>query len=129
MSKAAKAKEEESKEEEKPKTAEAPPRAERYEKQEKGEKHEKHEKHEKQEKHEKEAPEKHEKHEKTEIGIWGSIIAGILVVALGVVIFLVRWHGIPELWWPIFLVMVGIAIIVYAIIATSAMRRSPQPPA
>jgi hypothetical protein len=109
-------------EEEKPKAPEAPPRTERGEKQEKYEKHEKHEKHEKGE------PEKGEKHEKTEIGIMGSILAGILIIVFGLLIFFARVYGFQELWWPIFVICIGIAIIAYAIIASSSRRRSPAPP-
>lgn len=116
-----KTKEEEPKEEQ-PKTPVAPSRTERYEKQEKGEKHEKHEK------HEKKSPEKSEKHEKRGIGIWGSVLAGVLLVILGMTVFLADWYKVSIPWWPVGLISVGIIIIVYAVIATSAMRRSPQPP-
>jgi F0F1-type ATP synthase assembly protein I len=118
-----KTKEEEPKEEEQPKTPVAPSRTERNEKQEKDEKHEKHEK------HEKESPEKGEKHEKRGIGIWGSVLAGVLLVILGMTVFLADWYKVSIPWWPVFLIFVGIMIIVYAVIATSAMRRSPRPPA
>ena len=131
MSKASsKAKEEEpKKEEEKPKAPEAPPRAERYEKQEKGEKHEKQEKGEKQEKHEKEAPEKSEKHEKRGVGILGSVIVGTLLVIFGIIILLINTANIPSnLGWPIFLVIVGVAVILYVLFAASTMRRNPSPP-
>ena len=118
---------EEEKPKEEPQTVPAPPSSpprERYEKQEKGEKHEK------QEKHEKEGPEKGEKHEKRGMGIWGPILAGILLIAFGIIIFLANWYGVPNyLWWPIFLVILGIAVIIYAIFATSMMRRNPSPPA
>lgn len=123
MSKASsKAKEEEPKEEEQPKTPAAPPKTERYEKQEKGEKHEK------QEKHEKESPEKGEKHEKRGVGVWGAVLAGLLLVILGTLVFLVNWYNVSFPWWPVFLILVGVIIIVYAVIATSTMRRSPSPP-
>lgn len=102
-----------------------PPRTERYEKQEKDEKHEKHEK---QEKQEKEVSEKSEKHEKKGLGIWGSVLAGILLVVFGIIILLAEWYGVPSwLWWPIFLIMAGIAVVIYVIVATVAMRRSPPP--
>jgi uncharacterized membrane protein len=124
----AKAKEEEkSKEEEQPQTTQAPPppRTERYEKQEKGEKHEKQEK---QEKHEKETPGKSEKHEKRGWGVWGLVFAGTLLVAFGIIIFLANWYSVPSrLWWPLFLIIAGIAVIIYVIIATTAMHRSPLP--
>ena len=58
----------------------------------------------------------------------GSMIAGALLVVIGVIIFLAEWYNVSVPWWPIFLVLVGIAIIVYAVIATSAKRRSPAPP-
>jgi cation transport ATPase len=114
------------KEEETPKTSETQPRAERYEKQEKGEKHEKNER---QEKHEKGTPEKYEKHEKRGVGILGSVIAGILLVVFGVLILLINTYNISaDLGWPIFLVIVGIAVILYVIFAASTMRRNPSPP-
>ena len=116
---------EESKPKEEPKTSEAPPRARRDEKQ---EKYEKHEKGEKQEKHEKGEHEKGEKHEKSGIGVMGSMIAGVLIIAFGVIIFLARWYSVPELGWPIFLVIAGIAIILFALFALTARRRSPAPP-
>jgi F0F1-type ATP synthase assembly protein I len=113
-----KAKKEQPEEEEKPKAPEAQPQTERYEKHEKGEK---------QEKHEKQAPEKHEKHEKRGMGVTGAIIAGTLLIILGVIILLQIWYpSVP--WWPILLILAGIAIIVYGIMATSAMRKSPRPP-
>jgi len=116
---------EESKPKEEPKTSEAPPRARRDEKQ---EKYEKHEKGEKQEKHEKGEHEKGEKHEKSGIGVMGSMIAGVLIIAFGVIIFLSRWYSVPELGWPIFLVIAGIAIILFALFASTAKRRSPALP-
>lgn len=96
---------------------------------EKQEKSEKHEKREKQEKHEKQQPEKQEKHEKRGMGVWGPILAGVLLIAFGFIIFLANYYSVPDyLWWPIFLVIVGVAVIIYAIFATSMMRRSPTPP-
>jgi F0F1-type ATP synthase assembly protein I len=110
---------------EKPKVLQAQSQPERYEKHEKGEKHEKHEK---QEKQEKQAPEKYEKHEKRGIGFASAIIAGILLIILGVVIFLAILYNVSIPWGPIFLILAGIVIIVYGIMATSARRRSPPPP-
>jgi Flp pilus assembly protein TadB len=118
------AKEEQREEEEKPKILAVRYQAERYEKHEKGEKQEKKEK---QEKHEKQTPEKYEKHEKRGMGVAGAIIAGLLLIILGVIIFL-RILYPSVLWWPIFLILVGIAIIVYGIMVTAAMHRSPKPP-
>jgi len=113
------------KEEAKPKPAEAPPRAERGEKY---EKHEKGEKREKGEKHEKGEYEKGEKHEKRGFGVWGSVIAGLLLIVFGVLAYLVNVYGLQYLWWPIFLIVIGVAIIAYAFVITSARRRSPPPP-
>jgi F0F1-type ATP synthase assembly protein I len=107
---------------EKPKVLQAQSRPERYEKHEKGEKHEKHEKQEKQ------APEKYEKHEKRGIGFASAIIAGILLIILGVVIFLAILYNVSIPWGPIFLILAGIVIIAYGVMATSARRRSPLPP-
>ena len=108
--------------EEKPKVLQAQSQPDRYEKHEKGEKHEKHEKQEKQ------VPEKYEKHEKRGIGFASAIIAGILLIILGVVIFLAILYNISIPWGPIFLILAGIVIIVYGVVATSARRRSPPPP-
>lgn len=107
------------------KASETPSRTERDEKEEKHEKHEKQEKH---EKHEKGEFEKHEKHEKREVGVKGSIIAGLLLIVLGVIVYLVRVYNVSYLWWPLTFIIIGIAIIIYALIATSARRRNPQPP-
>ena len=114
--------------EEKPKVLQAQSQPERYEKHEKGEKHEKYEKQEKHEKHEKQAPEKYEKHEKRGMGVAGAMIVGLVLIILGVIIFLAIWYNISVPAWPVFLIVVGIAIIVYGVMATSARRRSPPPP-
>jgi len=109
-------------------SAPAPPSRERYEKQEKAEKHEKHEKHEKQEKYEKQGYEKGEKHEKRGWGLWGAIFGGILLIFFGFAVFFASYYGVPGwIWWPIFLIIVGIAVLVYFIAATTMTRRSPSP--
>lgn len=92
-----------------------PPRA-RYEKQEKREKEEKHEK-----------GEKTEKHEKRQYGPIGPIIAGIILIALGVFFYLMMTMNFPtQFTWAYFLMIVGIAIILLVIVgALMASRRHP----
>jgi cation transport ATPase len=108
-----------------PASAPAPPQRERYEKQEKREKQEKHEKHEKQEK---QGYEKGEKHEKRGWSIWGSVLGGILLIFFGVAILFADYYSVPSwIWWPIFLIIIGIAIMIYVIAATSMTRRTPRP--
>ena len=56
------------------------------------------------------------------------MIAGVLLIAFGIIIFLANSYGVPSwLWWPVFLIIVGIAVVIYFIIATTAMRRNPKP--
>jgi len=109
----------ESTEEGKPNILAAQSQPERYEKQEKSEKHEK---------QEKQAPEKYEKREKRGAGNAGAIIAGLVLIIVGAVIFVAIWYNISIPWWPIFLILAGIAIIVYGVMATAARHRSPPPP-
>jgi hypothetical protein len=97
-----------------PLKAESAPRA----AQEKGEKHEKREK-----------EEKTEKHEKGEAGRFWMLIGGLILVALGGLSMATALFGLPEPYrGALFLVIVGLLIIVFAIYgATRASRRHPRP--
>jgi hypothetical protein len=85
---------------------------------------------EKQEKHEKrEKEEKTEKHEKGEAGRFWMLIGGLILVALGGLSLATALFGLPEPYrGALFLVIVGLLIIVFAIYgATRASRRHPRP--
>lgn len=87
------------------------------------------EKSEKQEKKEKQEPEKGEKNEKGERGHIGWLIAGIVIIIIGMLAFL-RASGIiaHQFEGPIILLIVGIAIIIVAIwFSMSARKRNPPP--
>ena len=98
----------------------APPRA---------EKAEKHEKREKEEKEKREKKEKTEKHEKREFGYIGSLIGGLILIFVGLMFYFAVTRMFPgEAFWPFFIVIIGLVIIVgavYAAIITS--RRYPEP--
>ncbi len=89
--------------------------------------YEKHEKHEKQEKHEKE--EKGEKHEKSETGLFWALIGGLILVVLGAMSLITTFFRLPDPWrGALFLVIVGILIVIFAIYGVVRVsRRSPQP--
>jgi len=98
-------------------TAAPPPPITRYEKQEKREKEEKHEK-----------SETTEKHEKQQYGSFGPIIAGVILIMLGLFFYLMMTMNFPtQFAWAYFLIIVGIAIILLVIIgAVMASRRHPS---
>ncbi len=97
---------------------------ERYERREKQEKQEKQEKHEKQEKQEKQ-----EKHEKEETSVFWALVAGLILIALGVVSIITTFFGLAGLpSGAVFLFVIGVVIILVAIYsAVRAGRRSPRP--
>jgi amino acid transporter len=73
-----------------------------------------------------------EKNEKGEFGFVGFLIAGLVVVAIGVIAFLGVagvFSGVYADWGgPLTLLVVGIAIIIVGIyVATMAKRRYPPP--
>ena len=90
----------------------------RNEKQEKGEKQEKN----------RQQPEKGEKHEKGEFGFVGFLIAGLVVLLIGVVAFLRASGALATAWeGPITLLVIGFAIIIVGVyVATMAKRRNPH---
>jgi len=96
-----------------PAPAPAPSRPEKYEKHEKGEKREK--------------AEKTEKHEKREYGPIGPIIAGVILIVLGLFFYLMITMNVPQhTAWAYFFIIIGIAIILAVILgATTATRRHP----
>ena len=94
-------------------TEPTPPARYRPEKEEKAEKHEKEEK-----------KEKTEKHEKREFGVLGPLIAGLILICLGVMLYLqVTGFLRREIVGAFFLVIIGIMIIVLAMVAS---RRHPR---
>ena len=98
-------------------TAAPSPQYERREKGEKGEKGEKREKSEKGEKHEKEGG-----------GFFGAIIAGVILIAIGIVsvIQLSMPNVNSTLLWAVFLVIIGIVVILAFILSMArASRRNP----
>jgi len=87
------------------------------------------EKAEKGEKQEKQEPEKGEKHEKGRSGYVGFLIAGIVLIFLGVVAYYDVTVGLPssQLTGPAILLIIGIVIIIVGVYAaTMAKRRYPQ---
>lgn len=85
---------------------------------------------EKQEKHEKgEKEEKTEKHEKGEASRFWMLIGGLILVVLGGLSLATVTLGLPEPYrGALFLVIVGLLIIVFAIYgATRASKRQPRP--
>ena len=86
---------------------------------------EKAEKGEKQEKNRQ--PEKGEKHEKGEFGFVGFLIAGLVVVAIGVLGFLRVTGALAGVWeGPLTLLVIGLAIIIIGVyVAMMARRRYP----
>ncbi len=99
-----------------------PPARYRSEKEEKGEKQEKEEKGEKQEKEERGEA---EKYEKRQFGFLGSLIGGLFLIFVGFMSYLtVTGYAVSEVWWALFLVLIGVLIIIGAILAT---RRHPRP--
>jgi len=90
-----------------------PSRPEKYEKHEKGEKREK--------------AEKTEKYEKRQYGYAAPIIAGIILIALGLFSYLIMTMNVPsEMASAYFLIVIGIAIILAVILgAVMATRRHP----
>jgi hypothetical protein len=91
----------------------------RDEKSEKGEKQEKNQPH----------NEKGEKHEKGEFGFIGWLIAGLVVIVIGVLAFVRAMNIIPgPIESAVVLLVIGIAIIVVAVwFSTMARKRSPAP--
>jgi len=90
---------------------------------------EKGEKNEKGEKQEKQEPEKGEKHEKGRHGFLGFLIAGLVLVFLGIIAYYDITVGLPrsELMGPVMLLVIGIAIIIVGVYAAMmAKRRNPQ---
>ncbi len=88
------------------------------------------EKSEKGEKREKNEPEKGEKHEKGEFGHVGWLIAGIVIIVIGILAYF-RAVGFVASQYevPVVLMVFGIAIIVVAIwLSSMARKRSPAPP-
>ena len=88
---------------------------------------EKAEKGEKGEKQEKQEPEKGEKHEKGQTGFIGFLIAGLVLILIGVVSYAtsMRWIS-GNMIGPAVLLVIGVAVIVIGIYAaTMAKRRSP----
>jgi len=85
------------------------------------------EKSEKQEKKEKKEPEKGEKNEKGERSHIGWLIAGIVVIIIGMLAFL-RAYGViaSQFEGPIMLLIVGVAIIIVAVwLSLMARKRNP----
>ncbi len=85
---------------------------------------------EKAEKQEKQEPEKGEKHEKGRFGFVGFLIAGLVLVLLGIIAYYDVTVGLPQsqLMGPIVLLIIGVAIIIVGVYAaTNARRRNPQP--
>ena len=100
-----------------PTAPQAPPQPRmRNEKAEKGEKQEKNQQ-----------PEKGEKHEKGEFGFVGFLIAGLVVVAIGVLAFLNVTNVIAGPWeGPLTLLVIGFAIIIVGVyVAMMARKRNP----
>jgi len=84
---------------------------------------------EKGEKQEKQEPEKGEKHEKGRFGFVGFLIAGVVLVLLGIVAYYDVTVGLPssQLTGPVMLLIIGIVIIIVGIyVTTMAKRRNPQ---
>jgi hypothetical protein len=87
---------------------------------------EKAEKGEKQEKNQHQQPEKGEKHEKGEFGFVGFLIAGLVVVVIGVVAFLRVTGAIAGGWEsPLTLLVIGFAIIIVGLYVAMARRHNP----
>jgi uncharacterized membrane protein YvbJ len=84
---------------------------------------------EKAEKYEKEEKsEKAEKHEKREFGVIGSLVAGLILILLGILAFL-RMSGLLRagVEWAAFLLVIGTIIIVVAVYGAEAARhRYPE---
>ncbi len=88
-----------------------------------------HEKAEKSEKQEKQEPEKGEKHEKGRLGFVGFLVAGLVLVSIGIVAYYDVTIGLPasRLTGPAILLIIGIVIIIVGVYAaTMAKRRYPQ---
>jgi uncharacterized membrane protein len=84
---------------------------------------------EKQEKHEKEEKrEKTEKHEKREFGLIGPLIAGLILIFLGLMFYIqVTGLIVSGIAGALFLIMIGIIIIIVGIYAAvMAARRHPR---
>ena len=83
------------------------------------------EKEEKGEKQEKEERGEAEKYEKRQFGFLGSLIGGLFLIFVGFMSYLtVTGYAVSEVWWALFLVLIGVLIIIGAILAT---RRHPRP--
>jgi amino acid transporter len=91
------------------------------------ERYERREKQEKQEKGEKQ--EKQEKGEKQETSVLWALVAGLILIALGVISVLTTFFGLAGLpSGAVFLLVIGVVIILVAIYsAVRAGRRSPRP--
>ena len=90
---------------------------------------EKGEKNEKGEKQEKQEPEKGEKQEKGRYGFVGFLIAGLVLVSLGIIAYYDITVGFPqnELVGPAILLIIGIAILLAGVyVAMNAKRRYPK---
>ncbi|HXX88063.1 MAG TPA: zinc-ribbon domain-containing protein [Candidatus Acidoferrum sp.] len=85
--------------------------------------------HEKDEKTEKgsEKGEKHEKREKREYGFIGPLIAGIIILFIGLSAYLSITGYNPNILWAFFLVAIGLLIVIAAVYgALMASRRHPR---
>lgn len=91
--------------------------------------YERREKHEKEEKGEKrEKSEKGEKHEKQQGGFFGVIIAGVVLIALGILFYVSLY--VPNVnsasLWAIFAIVIGIIVILAVVLgAMGVSRRNP----
>ena len=51
-------------------------------------------------------------------GPWGSVVGGIVIILIGLAFLVQQMYGIPwERMWPIFLVVIGLAVIIGAIVS------------
>ncbi len=84
---------------------------------------------EKTEKREKNEPEKGEKHEKGEFGHIGWLIAGVVIIIVGLLAYFRAAGFIASQYeGPVVLLVVGIAVIVLAVwLSTMARKRNPTP--
>ncbi len=100
-----------------PAPAQPPMRNEKAEKGEKGEK-------------QRQQPEKGEKHEKGQFGYVGFLIAGLVVIAIGVIALVrVQYPSFGNWESPLVLLIIGLAIIIVGVyVFTMAKRRNPPPP-
>ena len=92
-----------------------------YEKQEKEEKYEKREKEEK--------DEKEEKHEKREVSTVGQLVAGLIVLFIGISLYLTQNNIVrDDQIWPYFIILVGFLVIILTLYGRrTAQERHPRP--